>query len=116
MTFKPMDLVNKAINLLKAANAEYSIIAPDGTVHSSEPIKKKATRDPRYKPGERTAYLRPYLNKLDSGAILDIPFGKYDGVALRGSLVAELTRLYGAGSTSTSINHERKVIEVLRLS
>jgi hypothetical protein len=118
MAFNSNDLINKAVNLLKAANAEYSIIGPDGKVYGEVAFqrkKKKYTNDKRYEYGERTEHVRRYVDDLKCGEVVDVPFGRYEGKAVRGSLNAYLGKLFGAGSVTTSIDHKKKVIQVLRI-
>jgi hypothetical protein len=119
MSFNSIELINKAINLLKGAGAEYSIIGHNGVVYSNSrrtvKPERKWTNDNRYEYGERTDYIRKYVGNLDCGTVVDIPFGKYDGKALRGSLGAYLSKEFGAGNTTTSIDHGKKIIQVLRM-
>ncbi len=119
MAFTSDDLINRAINILKGANAAYSITGPDGTVYENVnrakgKKPKTKTNDPRYKTGERMAYVRASLQNLACGEIRRVPFGKYDGIALRNSLSAYISLEYK--EATTSIDHSNRVIEVLRIA
>jgi hypothetical protein len=113
MSFNTNELISKAINILKGAGAEYSIIALDGTVHSN--AKRKSPKNPKYSHGERTAYVRDFLKNAEPGSVIEIPFGKYDSTALRNAVVGYVSSHFGHGTTMTSVDHQKKVVGVLRV-
>lgn len=110
--------ISRAIAMLNAADAKYKIVMPDGREFGELEVKppRIRKRSYRYPPGEMSAYWRPLVKDFEVGTVLSIPFGKFDGVHLRGTMSGYFTTTYGKGAVMTSINHETKTIECLRVS
>lgn len=76
---KQREMVIKTATLLAGMGCKYYIKTPDGEVFAMGVNKiSKAGDTPaaRFKPGERTAYVRPYIEQIkEVGQIVSIPPG-----------------------------------------
>ena len=104
--------IQNAINMLNARGCVYTVIDPNGDKYSNMPeeeIKKKIIRTNSYK-----EYVNPILDKLNVNDFIAVPFDKYDGPKLQSNLCARANSRWGTKSVITSINREKKVIEMIR--
>jgi hypothetical protein len=104
--------IQNAINMLNARGCVYTVIDPNGDKYSNMPeeeIKKKIIRTNSYK-----EYVNPILDKLNVNDFIAVPFDKYDGPKLQANLCARANSRWGTKSVITSINREKKVIEMIR--
>ena len=104
--------IQNAINMLNARGCVYTVIDPNGDKYSNMPeeeIKKKIIRTQSFK-----EYVNPILDKLNVNDFIAVPFDKYDGPKLQANLCARANSRWGSKSVITSINREKKVIEMIR--
>ena len=104
--------IQNAINMLNARGCVYTVIDPNGDKYSNMPeeeIKKKIIRTNSFK-----EYVNPILDKLNVNDFITVPFDKYDGPKLQANLCARANSRWGSKSVITSINREKKVIEMIR--
>jgi hypothetical protein len=113
-TFSKLELqaVQNAINMLSARGCTYTVILPNGEKYSNmpeKPARKKYIRVNSYK-----EYVSPFLDNLKVNDFIAVPFDKYDGIALQANLCARAISRWGAKSIITSIDREKKVVELIR--
>jgi hypothetical protein len=82
---KQREMVIKTTTLLSGMGCKYYIKTPDGEVFSlglktagseSNPKVAKVKAESKFKHGERTAYVRPYIDQIkDVGQIVSVPLG-----------------------------------------
>jgi len=104
--------IQNAINMLNARGCVYTVIDPNGDKYSNMPeeeIKKKIIRTNSFK-----EYVNPILDKLNVNDFITVPFDKYDGLKLQANLCARAYARWGSKSIMTSIDREKKVVELIR--
>lgn len=104
--------IQNAINMLNARGCLYTVIDPNGEKYSNMPekeVRKKAIRTQSFK-----EYVNPFLDNLKVNDFITVPFDKYDGLKLQANLCARAHSRWGTKSVMTSINREKKVIEMIR--
>jgi hypothetical protein len=113
-TFSKLELqaVQNAINMLSARGCMYTVILPDGEKYSNMPEKK--TRKKYIRTQSFKEYVNPILDKLEVNDFITVPFDKYDGLKLQANLCARANSRWGAKSIITSIDREKKVVELIR--
>ena len=107
-----LQAVLNAINMLSARGCLYTVNLPNGKKYSNMPeeeVKKKIIRTQSFK-----EYVNPILDKLNVNDFIAVPFDKYDGPKLQANLCARANSRWGSKSVITSINREKKVIEMIR--
>jgi len=109
--------LKRAIAILEGLKVPYAVIdafgVKRGTLDVKEPITRTGGR--KYPHGERSEYIRPFLAGVKVGDVVNIPFGKYEGVEVQSSATSSSHRLWGAGSVTTTINREKQHVELLRV-
>jgi len=104
--------IQNSINMLNARGCTYTIHLPNGEVFSNMPEKKtKSTRVQSFK-----EYVNPFLDNLQVNDFVAIPFDKFDGSELQANLCARANTRWGPKSVMTSVNKEKKVVEMIRLN
>ncbi len=114
ITFSKLELqaVQNAINMLHARGCLYTVNVPNGDKYSNMPeqeVKKKTVRTQSFK-----EYVNPILDNLKVNDFIAVPFDKYDGPKLQANLCARANTRWGSKAIMTSINREKKVIEIIR--
>lgn len=117
-----LDIQKKAIEqfqeVLVKAGAKYKIILEDGTqygdleVAEKKVIKRRSSLLPM---GTISNYFKPFVEQIEVGDVVSIPFNSFDAETLRGSLASWAVTNWGKGTTTTMVNHKTNQIEVLRL-
>jgi hypothetical protein len=111
-------LFNRAIAILRALPVvKFVIVLPDGTEFHQGDLRliKTKSRNLKYPLGSMCLHYKPYLEKMQPGELIEIPFDKFDSERLRGGICSHCCTAWGNGSVTTAINHEQKCVEVLRL-
>jgi len=106
--------LKKSINILKAMNASYKIIMPDGQVFISEAKAFTGRRRRKAVRGLMSKHYLPYIKSIKHGELIEVPYAKFKGDDLQRSISSYARYLYGKGSVLTSRNDKRKVIEIMR--
>ena len=109
--------LKRAIAMLEGMKCAYAIIDPLGNKHGLLPVKEPSTRTGgrNHPHGERAEYIRTFISKMNVGDVVDVPFGKYDALEVQSSSVSTAHRLWGRGSTATTMNRPRGVLEIMRI-
>lgn len=108
--------VNKAIAMLTGVGAKYKIILEDGTEFGELEAVVKAEKKRTFgRPwGTYSTYFKPFLEDVKVGQKVEIPCGEFGDEELRGPISSYCGKMWGVDTYLTSIDKERKVVEVLR--
>ena len=109
------DAVKKALAMLKAANAMYRIIEEDGTEYTNI-VEKKKLREYQYPRGALTNYIRPHLMPMEAGDLVEIPVGEFNLQSIQSAATSWFCNNRGNGSCMSSVNKDKNVVEVIRIS
>jgi len=109
--------LKRAIAMLEGMKCSYAIIDPLGNKHGLLAVKEPVTRSGsrKYPHGERSTYVRTYLNPVMVGDVVDVPFGKYDALDVQASSTSAAHKMWGRGSVTTTINRTKQVVELMRI-
>jgi hypothetical protein len=124
ITFERM--LKVALNNLNALErrglVSFKVIDAAGEEHGAlEVVKKKVKKNaerqrrlPLYPRGDLMAYYKPFLDNIKPDDIALIPFGSFDVETLRGSVCAWCSHEWGNKTYSSTVNKDKKLIEVYR--
>jgi len=106
---------NAALNTLKALGASFVIISKDGEKHTNGnvdgKIRKRMYTFPR---GTYTDYLKEKgFTEMKVGEVMTIDPSAFPPESLRANASSYSTRLWGAGSATTTIHNGK--LEILRI-
>ena len=98
------------------------IVDGNGEEHGTlEVVQKKKKRKeerqrslPLYPRGNLMEHYKPYLDNINPDEIALIPFGSFDPEVLRSSACAWCSGKWGNKTYSSTINKDKKVVEVYR--
>ena len=112
-------LLNRAIFILQSIpGVKFVIQLPDGITHTHGDLKLEKAggkrRSFQYPVGTVVAHYKPYIEKLNAGEIVEVPFDKFDPTSMRGGIASFCVSNWGRGSAATAINRTKQCIEVLR--
>jgi hypothetical protein len=110
----------KAIRLLNSIDVEYAILAggeKHGTLELAVKKTKKGERSFSSKYGRGTIlnYIRPYIDNLKVGEVVQIPTGEYNLEAVAATSASHSHRMFGNGGYTGRADKEKNVYEILRL-
>lgn len=114
-------VLNKAVAMLSALKVEFIIKTEDGeyikmgNLEIQEPKTRATKRKSDFPHGTYKNYIESFgLSTMQVGDVIVIPKGNFDAETIRGSLSSRACKLWGNGSSVTSIVGD--VIEILRVS
>lgn len=111
--------IERAINMLTAAGAKFAIITAEGNkfgdLEVAEPRQRKRKVFTRPQ-GEMRDHFLPYISGMVPGGYAEVPAGPYSLEDVRGPLTSWACVHWGKGSAMTSINRDKNVVEVIRVS
>lgn len=105
--------MENAVKLLDSVGASYKITLEDGSVISGG---KHVKRSSQYPHGALKKHFEPYVKDMDVGDVAAIPAGEFGIESIRSSLCGWTNRIWGKGASTSTVNHETKTVEILRLS
>ena len=115
-------IFERSLAALKATGAKYIVVMPDGTTYSQGDLKleipkpeKKRKRGLEHPIGTITKHYMPYINELQPGEMVEIPYDKFRPEVLVSGISSRAVGMWGKGSTMTAQNPAKKVVEVLRV-
>lgn len=110
-------VLKRAIAMLEGMKCSYAIIDPLGNKHGLLDVKESVMRRGvrKHPHGERSAYIRGYLNPMMVGNVVAIPFGKYEAGDVQSSTSSAAYKLWGKGSVTSTIIHAKQVLEIMRI-
>ena len=115
--------ISKAEVMLKAVNAKYIVVLPDGSVISQGGLElaqpkqaiKRKRRDSSVPHGTYTTFLQASgLDRMEKSDVIQVDVGGLEPEAVRGVACSRAVKLWGAGSVITTVRG--RVLEVLRVS
>lgn len=110
--------VMRAITMLNAAGASYAVMFNGETFGDLEvkpPPAKKHANYTRYKRGTTRAHYLPYMEALEPGGVVSIPYGDFDPRTLAANISAYCVNAWGKGAAMTSRNDSAQSVDVLRI-
>lgn len=109
--------LQKALAMLSALHCKFLVIDSNNNKYGElEAVEKINKRVLLYPKGELKAYIDPYLRDIAIGEVVEIPYGKYAGANLQGSTAGYMCHKYGNSAHTSSQNHGKKVLEVMRMA
>ena len=107
----------RAIVLLDSMKCVYAIMDPLGNKHGTLNVNetRKNKRIPKYPYGQRSIYIRKYMESMSVGDVVQIPFDKFGGPDVQQSVGSTGWRMWGKGSVTSTMVQANKVVEVLRI-
>lgn len=110
-------ILKKALNILKTLKAEYKIILPDGTQYGELKIEVKGSgrlsdmwKAQNRKRGDLSKYASPFVDKLNPGESVMIPYDKFTPESLIGSVAARASHSWGIASHTTHRTKEGVIL------
>ena len=110
------EAVARAVKLLGAAGARFKIICDDGAEYGELTVCADETR-PKRRAKHFSSYYKPYLDKLEPGGIVSIPYAPFrDEVSVLSSSISAWGIIaWGKGNCITARNDAEGTIEVMRV-
>jgi len=107
----------RAIVLLDSMKCVYAIMDPLGNKHGTLNIDgpKRIKRLPKHPHGQRSAYVRKYINSMSVGDVIQIPFDKFGGSDIQTSVASTSYKIWGRGAVTSTIVRDSQVVEVMRI-
>jgi hypothetical protein len=115
--------ISKAEVMLKAVNAKYIVVLPDGSVISQGGLElaqpkqaiKRKRRDTEVPYGAYTVLLQANgFDKMEKTDVLQVDVGAMSPESVRGVACSRAAKLWGAGSVITTVNGS--TVEILRVA
>lgn len=115
--------ISKAEVMLKAVNAKYIVVLPDGSVISQGGLElaqpkqaiKRKRRDAEVPYGAYTVLLQANgFDKMEKTDVLQVDVGAMSPESVRGVACSRSAKLWGAGSVITTVNGS--TVEILRVA
>jgi hypothetical protein len=107
---------NNALQFLKELQCQYLIIDADGNEYGQLDKKGKKKRLNKYPYGALTKHVRMYLDSLDIGQAVLIPFEDFKSNDLQSTASAYAQKLWGIESYHSHVNKENKTLEFIRVA
>lgn len=113
-----LDRAVKALAALeRGTSIRWSISIDDKTYGNAElAVPKTSSRNYKYKRGETSSYYMPFLESLEVGDSVEIPFGRFDPRTLSTNIGSKCWALWGTGSHTLKTIEHKGVVQVLRIA
>ncbi len=107
----------RAIIMLDSMKCVYAIMDPLGNKHGTLNIDgpKRIKRLPKHPHGQRSAYVRKYIESMSVGDVIQIPFDKFGGPDVQATVASTSYKIWGKGSVTSTIIQVFQVVEVMRI-
>jgi hypothetical protein len=110
--------LTRALKTLDAIGARYAV-QYDGQTYGTLTIapepKAKTRAGPRYARGATRAHYGPYIEPMQPGDVVAIPYGDFDPQTLACNATAACYHLWGKGNTVTKRDDAARVVNILRI-
>lgn len=111
--------VRKALVLLNTAGVRYAVIDEEGKVYGDASLlrtSKKLSVNKRfgYDYGERTQYVRSFLDNVKPNSMVEVPIGNFTRKTLSPCITAHASGTWGAGTYAIETDKKKNVIIVYR--
>lgn len=109
--------LKRALAMLDAIGATYAVIEEDGTKHGALEVAEKKSKTPRkFKHGELSNHVKPFIEKMKVGQVVEVPVSGYPIEHIRSAVVSWAGYRWGKGSITTVSSKEKNLVEALRIS
>jgi len=113
-------VLTKAIKLLNSIKVEYAILADGEKYGTLEVAGKKRTVGKRafaFKYGRNAVlnYVKPYIDNLEVGEIIQIPLGEYDLDAIAATSASHAHKVFGTGGHTSRKDKKNNTFSIMRL-
>lgn len=109
--------LKRVFAVLNSLKCEYAIVDPWGNKHGNlelaGPEDKKTPR--KYPHGERSNFVKQFLENMAIGDVAEIPFDKYEPIEIQTSAISAAHKIWGAGSVTTATVKSKNAIELMRV-
>jgi hypothetical protein len=107
----------KAITILNAIGANYYIVFGDETHGNLEQFANSASKRKhgQYPFGSITKHFKQVIGNIEVGDVREVPFNEFKPNKLQSVISSWACTKWGSGAVTTTINHYKEVIEVLRI-
>ena len=110
--------IAKAVELLKASGAKFKVISPNGEEFGELEVAVEKKKTFRYAHGELASFYKPLLENLQPGevAMFKNPDpSKYDIEDFRSSACSWISKEWGNGAHTSTIDRRFDTLEILRV-
>lgn len=111
--------IQDALRNLNAAGCKYVIQKADGTVINGgleiAPVKAARKKEQRPRTNFAQSGYMEVLKAAKVGEVLELPYGDFVPEDYRSTISASASRHFGNGNAMTTVNHEKRCVELLRL-
>lgn len=107
--------LKKALVLLKASGCMYHVVDMDGNHYGEAIVDKKKRAPSKYDYGSVRTYIRPYVENLEEGQIVEIPVGAFDIDAIQNGAGSLMVYLYGPGRCITTRSDDNQFLQMIFL-
>ena len=111
--------LSRALKTLDAIGAQYAVTfdgETHGTLELAPPPRKRKDGRPQYPRGLTHAYYWPYVEPMQAGDVVKIPFGGFDSTVLASNISAACTHAWGSGTYVTKRDEAAQTISLLRIA
>ena len=113
-------MMKRAIDILLNLPVQFVVVAPGDRVFKHgdwELVPKKQDKQRRvykYARGAVRNYIRPYLDNLQAGEVVEIPVGEFDVAAIQSNVSSYAHYLWGEGNYTTTRARDHSHVELYR--
>ena len=113
-----LDKAIKSLGALeKNTDVRWSISVGGETYGNAElTVPKLSSRNYKYKRGETRAYFQPFIDGMEVGDAVNIPFGSYDPAILTSNIGTLCWKQWGSGSYTIARLDTKGVVQLMRLA
>ena len=110
--------IAKAVELLKASGAQFKVISPNGEEFGELEVAPEKSKHFRFTRGELSSYYKPLLENLKVGEVATFKNPdptKYDIEDFRSSACSWISKEWGLGAHTSTIDRDFDTLEILRV-
>lgn len=110
--------IAKAVELLKASGAKFKVISPNGDEFGELEVQAKKSKTFRFAHGELANHYKPLLENLKVGEVATFKNpdpNKYDIEDFRSSACSWISKEWGLGAHTSTIDRDFDTLEILRV-
>lgn len=120
MSATQLRMMQRAIDILRNLPVQFVVVAPGDRVFKYgdwELVPKKQGKQRRaykYERGAVRNHIRPYLDNLQAGEVVEIPVGEFDVAAIQSNVSNYARLLWGEGNHTTTRARDHSYVELYR--
>ena len=110
--------IAKAVELLKASGAKFKVISPNGDEFGELEVAPEKQKTFRFTRGELSSFYKPLLENLKVGEVATFKNpdpAKYDIEDFRSSACSWISKEWGIGAHTSTIDRTFDTLEILRV-